>query len=59
MKARYGAQSPGLEISIWVTAHKHLPNCVQRSTGIRSEVMKVFIQQGASEFHFPACVVAL
>lgn len=42
MKARCGVQSPGLEISIWVTAHKHLPDCAQRSTGIRSEVMKVF-----------------
>lgn len=49
MMPRCSAQSPGLEISIWVMAHKHLPNCVQPSTGKTSEVMKVirFIQVGA------------
>lgn len=31
-------QSPGLEISIWVMAHKHLPDCVQPSVGTSSEV---------------------
>lgn len=34
-------QSPGLEISIWVMAHKHLPNCIQPSVGMSSEVMEV------------------
>merc|ERR1712035_100657 len=50
-------QSPGLEISIWVMAHKHLPDCVQPSAGMSSDVMEVirFTQEGpASLFVYVA-----
>lgn len=56
MKARCGAQSPGLEISIWVTATNTCLIVSNRNTFWSHESLH---QQGASEFHFPACVVAL
>lgn len=55
------AQSPALEISIWVMAHKHLPDCVQPPTQMSSKVVKVirFIQVPLSclyTFHCPSSV---
>lgn len=38
---RCSVQSPGLEISIWVMAHKHLPDCVLPSAGMSYKVREV------------------